>query len=59
MVAPKPPANYWGHLIALGSLIVSILSLLNANSKSDREDVRKQEQRLCRLEAQAHAGDCK
>jgi hypothetical protein len=58
-VTQRPPPNYWATLIALGSLAVSGLSMMLGANKSNAEDTRHLEQRLCRLEARAATGDCK
>lgn len=55
---PNPPANYWATMIGLASLALGALNMVVASSKADREDVRQQERRMCRLEAAAGKGDC-
>ena len=56
---PRQPPNYWPTLIALGSLIVAGLSLMLTINKSNAEETRRLEQRLCRMEALAGVGECK
>lgn len=55
----RPPANFWATIIALASLALSALGMLNAANKSDTEETRKLEQRLCRIEALTKIGECK
>lgn len=54
----KPP-NFWGSVIALASLAVAVISLLTSLNKSDRDQTRDIERRLCRIEALNNVGECK
>jgi hypothetical protein len=55
----KPPANYWATIVSGGSLVVALLAFLATANKTNAEETRRLEQRLCRLEAFAAAGECK
>lgn len=46
----KPPANFWTILIGLASLVLSGVAILTSAGKTDRDDARALERRLCQLE---------
>jgi hypothetical protein len=54
----KPPANYWGMIGTVGSLIMAIAALITTTGKSDRDETQSNERRLCRLESAAKIGEC-
>lgn len=55
---PTPPPSYWATLISLASLVVAAIGLVTSTGKADREESRRAEQRLCRIEAALGKGDC-
>lgn len=54
----KTPANFWGTMIGLASLVVSALGMLIGISKSDAQETQGLRDRLCRVEAHLGKGDC-
>lgn len=53
------PAGFWSLIIGLAGVILAALGLYFGGTKTDRDETRKLEQRLCRLEARAGTGECK
>jgi hypothetical protein len=45
-------------MIALASLVLTAVALMISAGKTDREDTKQQERRLCRLEAALAKGEC-
>lgn len=54
----KPPANYWAMIASVGSLAVAMAAFLATSNKSNADEVRMLEQRLCRMEAHGRIGEC-
>jgi hypothetical protein len=45
--------------LGIASLALGVLTFVMATNKSDAEETRRLEQRLCRLEAVSGTGECK
>lgn len=56
--APLTTKSLLIGLVTVANLTLSALALLNGSTKTDRDDSRLLEQRLCRLEAHSKVGDC-
>lgn len=55
----RGPPSYWAIIVTVANLVLALLAFLATTSKTNADETRMLEQRLCRLEAIAGVGECK